>query len=94
MGTLEINWQRVFNGTGGANPKNETKKTLSLDPKSPYYRIYLNWGVFQNDSDTNTANIFGSMNKQEASNFTFYTPTMAVKLAAGAAVSVTLASLL
>ena len=56
----------------------------------------MNWGVFDNETDNSTYNIFGAVNEIDANNFTFYNPTglnFASKIKLGAAVAGSLVAL-
>ena len=84
LGTAELIFKRPFNATVDG---------INFDWENPYYRVYLNWGVFDNETDNSTEKVFGAKSEIDASNFTFYVPTQAHKVVAGAAVLVSLVSL-
>lgn len=84
LGTAELTFKRPFNATVDG---------ISFDQENPYYRVYLNWGVFDNETDNSTEKVFGAKSEVDASNFTFYAATQAQKVFASVAVLSTLVSL-
>ena len=59
--------------------KNETLYSgMNYEWTNPNYRVYLNWGIFDNATDNSTLNIYGAQNELDANNFTFYVPSAAV----------------
>ena len=57
---------------------NETTYTgMNYEYRKTNYRVYLNWGIFDNSTDNSTLNIFGAQNELDANNFTLYVPSAA-----------------
>lgn len=67
-----ISFQRPFNVSN--------EYGMNFNWSYPDYKIYLNWGVFKNEDDESTANVYGARDTRDILNFTFLEPTRAVWL--------------
>ena len=57
----------------------ESDYNMAIDITNNQYKIFLNWGVFENTTDTNTTYIYGSTKVSDAQVMMLLTPTSAVK---------------
>ena len=78
--TTNISFQRPFivNNSYG----------MDFNYSYPDYKMYLNWGVFKDDNDESTDQIYGARDTRDILNFTFLEPTRAMRVAVGSLVGI------
>ena len=56
---------------------------MDIDWQRKDYRIMLNWGVFEDENDTDKTHIFGAKYMQDQIEWSFFEPKGALRMALG-----------